>query len=357
MEQFVQQHIQQAAGSSTLHTLDMLSLLDKKNQLVYLDSIGESVPMWLDQVQALPDHFLRFIQLRSKLLALARTYPTHPHLVTWTSLLSTRMAGALNVVQCQTLSAHTPSTLLEKIVQYETVHAVANNTDLERRLGPDRRVYALTHPDFPMEPLAFVHVALTEQSPTSVQSILQQPYPCTSTIPSFAICYSINTQSGLGGLKLAHHLINHVVHDLSSQFPSIHTFATLSPIPGFRRWFAERQEDRKSLDPSNPNAQPALLHLCANYLLLQRRSSGHALDPVAHFHLRNGASIQNLHGLADDSEKGMQESMGMMVNYQYAPLRLEHHQKRYREDGIIFADQSIAPDLHHSRLVRLDPAT
>ncbi|KAI8068528.1 malonyl-CoA decarboxylase-domain-containing protein [Gongronella butleri] len=348
----------------TMRTLDLLAALEKHDQLVFLDHLGDhGVSAWLAQVETLPDHLLRMIQLRCSMLDLAHAYPAHP-VVTWTEFLSTRLKQQLVHVQCQSLDTHSPTPLLEKIVRFETVHAVASERDLERRLASDRRVFALIHAQFPLEPLAFVHVALTNQSPTSVQSILQQPHTRTPVVPSHAICYSINTRPGMGGMQIAHQLINQVVQELASAHPSIHTFATLSPIPGFTRWLAKQAPgtlDRLNLGPDNllerldASDRANLLQLCARYLLLERRGNAlHALDPVAHFHLRNGANIQQLHFLADSSEKGIRESLGMMVNYQYIPSRLEEHQRQYRHGGTIFARPEVEPSIHHPQLTRVD---
>lgn len=109
-----------------------------------------------------------------------------------------------------------------------------------RRLGPDRRVYAFFENNVPNEPLVFVHVALVPSISNSVQAILNEPERLEKNIDTSkfkcAICYSITTQQGLGGINLGNYLIKQVVKDLQRQYPFLETFATLSPMPGFRKW-------------------------------------------------------------------------------------------------------------------------
>ncbi|CAO3623820.1 unnamed protein product [Cunninghamella echinulata] len=262
---------------------------------------------------------------------------------------------------------------IEKICQYEAVHAVQDINDIKRRLGPDRRVFALFSKTSLTEPLVFIHVALVPELATSIQTILHSPIPYdddhrpllkkrqkqpveTTTMTSnfkYAICYSITTQQGLGGINLGNHLIKQVIHQLQQSYPTIHTFATLSPIPGFRHWLLTQTNlvDQlcdiggfhwENLIPKITIDHPLkskLLEFCARYILKEKRESNDALDPVANFHLRNGACVHKLHWLGDTSIKGLNESFGIMVNYKYIPSSMTYHHQLYVKDNIIMLSE------------------
>ncbi len=131
-----------------------------------------------------------------------------------------------------------PAALLEKLVDYEAVHAIRSWRDLKNRLDSDRRCYAFFHPRMPGEPLIFVEVALVKGLAGSVQDLLDEKAPVQDPSQAdTAIFYSIsNCQSGLAGISFGNFLIKRVVEELSAEFRNLKTFATLSPIPGFRRW-------------------------------------------------------------------------------------------------------------------------
>lgn len=266
---------------------------------------------------------------------------------------------------------NSPAALLEKLVDYEAVHAIRSWRDLKNRLDSDRRCYAFFHPRMPGEPLIFVEVALVKGLAGSVQGLLDEKAPVLDPREAdTAIFYSIsNCQAGLAGISFGNFLIKRVVQELSNEFRNLKTFATLSPIPGFRGWLDPQlttdtpgllvDEEAVSLTEAMPAetglaalaailakrgwwrdaalrkaAEPVLLRLCSRYLLTESgRSSKRARDPVAHFHLSNGARVERLNLAGDTSEKGAKESATMMVNYLYDPAKIEEWHEDYAGEG------------------------
>ncbi len=277
----------------------------------------------------------------------------------------------------QLISWDSPASLLEKIMHYEAVHEIQSWSDLRNRLESDRRLYGLFHPRMPDEPLAFVEVALTKGLAGSVQVLLDEEAPENDPkAADTAIFYSIsNTQSGLAGIAFGEWLIKKVVGQLNGELPNIKTFATLSPLPGFARWLEEQKAallirmtpdaERSKLQAlvketrSFPRAlrlalereswtkdkaltealQPIMRRLCLRYLM-DRRSDGQSLDPVARFHLRNGARLERINWLADLSPKGQQIAHGMMVNYLYDPGSIDaNHEAYIRQGKVVLASE------------------
>ncbi len=263
-----------------------------------------------------------------------------------------------------------PAALLEKLVAYEAVHEIRSWDDLKNRLESDRRCYAFIHPSMPSEPLIFVEIALVDGMASDVQTLLDAQAPEQDpSSANTAIFYSIsNTQKGLAGVSFGNFLIKQVVADLSRDFANLKTFATLSPIPGFRTWLEGSIDDNApvltsaeirslravtggvgrggdfiaAIDrpdwPHDPKLaetlQPVLLRLCAAYLLREGAADG-VVDPVAHFHLTNGARIERINWLGDRSPKGLRQSCGMMVNYLYKLSDIEANHEAYSgEDKI-----------------------
>lgn len=272
-----------------------------------------------------------------------------------------------------------PADLLEKLIAYEAVHEIRSWTDMKNRLESDRRFFGFFHPSMPDEPLIFVEVALVNGIAGNVQTLLDESAPIQdSEQADTAIFYSIsNAQPGLSGVSFGDFLIKQVVERLSARLPNLKTFATLSPIPGFRHWLdgriadgaellnheqeealravaGEIDEDQSVLqnlldrpdwhqDPAMAEAmKPVLTHLAAGYLLYQRReATGTALDPVAHFHLSNGAMVERINWLGDMSQKGFEQSAGMMVNYLYDKSRIEQNHEAYVSGSEIPASSAV----------------
>ena len=250
---------------------------------------------------------------------------------------------------------NSPAALLERFLRYERVHRMRYLEDLKRRLAADRRCFAFFHPALPDEPLIFVQVALVEGLADKIAPLIDRDGQVGDpTEADTAIFYSIsNCQEGLRGVSLGNFLIKLVVADLQAQLPDITTFATLSPVPGFGDWL--RQESAKEDSPvlseaefdaleatATPGweAQPELaerarqpmLRLMAHYLVREKRG-GRPRDPVARFHLGNGARLERVNWLGDTSEKGLRESYGMLVNYRYDPATIERNHEAYVNSG------------------------
>ncbi|WP_419904156.1 malonyl-CoA decarboxylase [Kiloniella sp.] len=274
--------------------------------------------------------------------------------------------GFLDFVE---MTWNTSAALLEKLITYEAVHQITSWGDLRNRLDSDRRCYALFHPRMPDEPLAFVEVALVKGLASNVQKILDEDAPLGDPRDAdTAIFYSItNTQKGLRGISFGEHLIKQVVQHLSHEMPWITSFATLSPVPGFRSWLADLEsnlfqdgvtkeemqqlkyktgaEDAKTAiflcfqdlewfenKELSELLRGPLSRLCVAYFL-EKDSKGRALDPVARFHLKNGAQLNQINWLGDRSDKGISQAGGIMVNYRYDLSEIEKNHERFINDG------------------------
>lgn len=239
----------------------------------------------------------------------------------------------------------TPARILDKIVAYEAVHQINDWDDLRRRLyPPDRRCFAFFHPAMPDEPLIFVEVALTRDIPSSVTDLLSEGRtPLEAEDAKVAVFYSIsNCQQGLKGISFGNLLIKQVVMELSLAFPQLEQFVTLSPIPGFTRWLATQTEDtdhghvasailEHRVEPGDIRA------MAARYLLQAKRADGLPVDPVARFHLGNGAEVYDVHADADRSARGLAQSSGAMVNYLYDLSRTEHNHEEFALKSVVMA--------------------
>ena len=265
-----------------------------------------------------------------------------------------------------------PAAVLEKLIAYEAVHEIKGWDDLRRRLAPDRRCFAFFHPSLPGEPLIFVEVALVEGLATAVQPLLLQDADedaarARAAGADTAIFYSIsNCQDGLRGVSFGNFLIKQVVEELQSEFPRLTRFSTLSPVPGFRRWLAQQGADRSNPDTTVPptiesndgwrnhaqieTARAGLMRLCATYLT-RRPSSGIRIDPVARFHLGNGARLERINWLGNTAPGAIEESFGIMVNYLYDHDTIEDNHEAFVRDGTI----ARSPDV--DILLETDPTT
>lgn len=260
-------------------------------------------------------------------------------------------------LELRRISWDSPASLIEKLIKYEAVHAMRGWADVKNRLDSDRRCYGFFHPRLPNEPLIFVEVALLGEMVPSIAPLLDEAAaPADLARASHAIFYSIsNTQTGLKGVSFGDSLIKHVVETLRQEFPRLKTFATLSPIPGFRPWLSRQAQpllerladkERQALAATLPGPLNAATLLAAVEapgelddkspvrLFLMRAAAeylGHAqdgqrpLDAVARFHLGNGARIERINWAGDLSPKGLKQSYGLMVNYLYDLKGLDRH--------------------------------
>ena len=233
--------------------------------------------------------------------------------------------------------------LLEQIIQHEAVHEIDGWSDLRRRLEPDRRCFAFFPPALPDEPLIFVEVALVPQMPDAIAPLLDRKREADRDTKNYkvAVFYSIsNCEPGLRGINLGNFLIKRVAERLQLEFPKLKTFCTLSPLPGFRRWL-ERAAPALAGDGAPPEAQrEPLLKACARYLV-QEKSNGLPLDPVAQFHLHNGASIDRIFWAADASARGQAQSRGLMVSYRYEPAEVDHNHEEFLKSGHVAAAKRV----------------
>ncbi len=243
----------------------------------------------------------------------------------------------------QRITWDSPASLIEKLIRYEAVHEVKSWADMKNRLDSDRRCYGFFHPRLPGIPLIFVEVALVDEIATNVVPLLDESAAAVDiTKATTAIFYSIsNTQAGLRGVSFGDSLIKNVVDTLKLEFPQLRHFATLSPIPGFRSWLArqpEAQAELAGLDqplqlaPKSPQRR-FLMRSAARYLGTQFQE-GKPLDPVARFHLGNGARVERLNWGGDPSSKGLKQSYGVMVNYLYDLKRLDRHRSQLAQGRI-----------------------
>ncbi|MDB5847534.1 MAG: malonyl-CoA decarboxylase [Rhodoferax sp.] len=256
------------------------------------------------------------------------------------------------------ISWDSPASLIEKLIRYEAVHDIKSWTDMKNRLDSDRRCYGFFHPRLPDDPLIFVEVALVDKVSQSITPLLDESADADDpTKATTAIFYSIsNTQVGLRGVSFGDSLIKRVVETLKAEFPQLKTFATLSPIPGYRGWLGKNgaamiaQMNPKDLSelgravgfepplPEHINAaiekplaladnspvRKFLMRAAAHYLGRELQE-GKPCDPVARFHLGNGARVEQLNWAGDPSNKGLKQSYGLMVNYLYDLKRLDKH--------------------------------
>ena len=271
----------------------------------------------------------KLVALRADLMAAAKTEATLAGLdEDFQHLFSSWFNRGF--LELRRIDWNTSASILEKIIAYEAVHEIQGWDDLRRRVGdPDRRLFAFFHPAMPAEPLIFVQVALTQDIPEAIAPILdedrQRILPETAKT---AVFYSIsNCQKGLRGISFGNFLIKQVVAELAGELPTLNTFVTLSPVPGLRRW-------SESAGKADDAEGDALARLAARYLTGARRPGGGALDPVAHFHLGNGAALHAIHTDADLSERGRRNSWGVMVNYLYDSAQIEarHHAYAVKHD-------------------------
>lgn len=267
--------------------------------------------------------------------------------------------GFLNL---QRIDWHTPAIILEKLIEYEAVHEISGWHDLRRRLQDDRRCFAFFHPALPNEPLIFIEVALVKGISSSIAPLIDHEAPLLEPEKAdTAVFYSItNCQPGLRGVSFGNLLIKQVAQRLGEEFPRIKTFSTLSPIPGFSAWLAANTErfsrqDAHALQKAvaglgtpDWHRHPALaasMHkvlapLCAYYLLHAVRDGAPA-DPVARFHLGNGARAERLNWLADTSARGLKNCAGMMINYVYHLDQIEDNHELYSREHRVAATHEL----------------
>ncbi|KAL6739192.1 hypothetical protein Aduo_012672 [Ancylostoma duodenale] len=282
-------------------------------------------------------------------------------------------------MKLERLTWQSPGDILQKVADYEAVHPVQGMMDFKKRVGSYRRCFYFSHEAMSREPLVIVHVALLNGIANNVQSIVECDHlDCAEDECSTAIYYSITSaEPGLSGIDLGNMLIKRVATRLQSELPSIKTHSTLSPIPGFRTWmlrslhgnslfgsvidddvlakisqFSGKQATSEEAtrfflellsDVETSKLEPlkdVLLHCCAHYLT-SRRQNGFALNPVANFHLRNGAELYRLNWMGDTSPRGLQNSLGIMVNYRYRLEKVLENSVNYTLDKCLAIHENV----------------
>ena len=292
--------------------------------------------------------------------ALLGILPEHPELRAVDADFNNVLASWFNpgFLELRRVDWNSPAALLEKIIQHEAVHAIRDWSDLRRRLQPDRRCFAFFHPQLPSEPLIFVEVALVGAIPRSIgQLIGDETAERGGKPPSVAAFYSIsNCENGLKGVSLGNFLIKRVAEELREEVPSVKRYCTLSPVPGLRKWLAWAQglaaaealrsrhgNDLERLaaavgDGSLGQQDQAMLTACAATFLARHGASSLG-DPVARFHLDNGARLERINLASDLSDKGLKESFGVMVNYLYDLSAVESNHERFVHGEVVCSRQ------------------
>jgi malonyl-CoA decarboxylase len=333
----------------------------------------------LKHFNLLPDGVKFLVDLRADVLRYVREVPEvevideelHALLGSWFDV------GNLELSR---ITWSSPAMLLEKLIAYEAVHEIRGWGDLRKRLDSDRRCYAFFHPRMPGEPLIFVEIALTRDMAANVQSLLDESAPILDPRSAHAaVFYSIsNTQPGLRGVSFGGFLIKRVVEQLLVEFPRLKSFATLSPIPGFRHWVEGELKAKSPTLPGSADAdricrtastsdpyealaellkrdlgadapaaaalEPVLTQLAARYLAETKEAEGEreqVVDPVARFHLGNGARLERINWLGDTSPRGMKQSFGLMVNYLYKLDEIEENHEAYAREGRVVVSGAV----------------
>ena len=301
-----------------------------------------------------PDATSVLVKMRGALLGLL---PDRPELKRVDTDLKHQFVSWFNrgFLELRVIDWNSPAAVLERIIQYESVHAIRGWEDLRSRLRENRMCFAFFHPAMPDDPLVFVEVALTSGIPSAIAPLIDKTAePADQKDLDTVVFYSIsNCHPGLAGVSFGNFLIKQVVEEVGKRYPKAKRYVTLSPIPGFCNWLASQQgspdldiHELRSLakvhgtDTTDPRWEAAL-GLCARYLV-KERSQDLALDPVARFHLGNGSSLHAIHWAADLSDKGLQQSAGMMVNYLYDLDSIEENHDAYFDQGEVAISRAVA---------------
>ncbi|MFM9269765.1 malonyl-CoA decarboxylase [Halomonas elongata] len=308
------------------------------------------------------DGTYQLVRMREDLLALRRE---HPELAGIDADFAHLFASWFNrgFLMLKRIDWNTPASLLERIIHYEAVHEIHDWNDLRRRLDTrDRRCFAFFHPAIGDEPLIFVEVALCKGLPDHIQPILAgedsnvEAPEDADTAAFFGIS---NCQTGLRGISFGNFLIKQVVQELKQELPQLKHFVTLSPVPGFAQWLkAQRDDDstseaqREALaaldepgwhrDPERAETLKAVVRpMAARYLTQEKNDRGLPLNPVARFHLGNGAELHRINWLGDISDKGLEQAAGLMVNYLYVLNDIERNHENYTANATVACSSEV----------------
>lgn len=331
---------------------------------VALDNAAEADIRLFRRLYAQSDSLALMVTMRADML---RWQIEVPGLSRLEQALATLLSNWFDVgmLELRHINWDSPASLLEKLIKYEAVHEIRSWEDMRRRVADDRRCYAYFHPRMSGVPLIFVEVALAGNMVGNIQTLLDPAHPIDPLHKArWAIFYSISTtQPGLRGISFGNFLLKRVIEELKAELPKLKSFATLSPIPGFAKWLLKQSQAQMAellVNLSDPkdllNGAAALeqlreaqfdspaeikrigMRLVARYLT--GLHEGQPLDPVARFHLGNGARIERVNWAADLSVKGLEQSCGMMVNYLYEPDQLDEN-RAHLEAGAPRASRAV----------------
>lgn len=329
-----------------------------KNFASLLDAAEPRRQELLRRINRVPGATRDLVKMRANLIKLLKEHPSFGR----TDLDFQHLFGSWfnrGFLVPRRIHWQSPANILEKIIKYEAVHAIDDWGDLRRRVEPaDRRCYAFFHPAMPDDPLIFVEVALVRGIPNSVQAILAENREILSPESAdTAVFYSIsNCQAGLRGVSFGNSLIKQVVEDLQAEVQSITTFVTLSPMPGFNRWLSQSIAGQAGSDSVTGDIELAmssgklgrlkdqaqwLRRQAADYLVNRKGRNGMPLDPVARFHLGNGAMLHDIHAGADLSANGVCQSSGLMVNYLYDLKKISQFHEGFAENHTVVASREV----------------
>lgn len=342
---------------------------DAKNLSILVDSVEPRRQELFRRLNRVPGATNELVMMRACLLKMCKQYPELKRIdVDFQNLFRSWFNQGFLVLR--EIDWHSPANILEKIIAYEAVHAISNWAALRSRLEPaDRRCFAFFHPAMLDEPLIFVEVALMQSSPTSIRDVLEPDRTILSEQEAtMAVFYSIsNCQKGLAGVTFGNFLIKQVAKELSRQLPQLTLFRTLSPIPGFMRWAnnaLERLDQGAFPDADGMHLQGGLnvarklstsgsaemnkfeaeqlQSVVAHYLVHEKREDHLPLDPVARFHLGNGASLDQVLAGADDFQKGLAQSASAMVSYLYDLEKVEENHEAYANDQVVKTSSDVS---------------
>ncbi|MDH3420724.1 MAG: malonyl-CoA decarboxylase [Gammaproteobacteria bacterium] len=314
------------------------------------------------RLNMVPDGTRRLVKMRGELLAVI---DERPDLKALDSDLRHLLIAWFNrgFLVMHRIDWNSPASVLEKIVTYEAVHEINGFEDLRTRLAEDRRCFAFFHPAMPDDPLIFVQIALTNGTEGAIAPLIARERQIADAREAdTALFYSIsNCHDGLRGISFGNFLLKQVIEELRRDLENIKNFVTLSPVPGLCQWIASVSVDTLSepirgeigavreilaglgsLETAglSDELESALLRLCAHYLLNAKRG-GEPVDPVARFHLSNGAALERIHWKADCSPTGLLRSAGIMVNYAYRLNDIEKNHEKYFADGEVVASSDV----------------
>lgn len=336
---------------------------DNRDLQALFDTCEPSRQEILRRLNLTSDGTHELVRMREDLLGLL---PDHPELLALNADFSHLFASWFNrgFLVLRRIDWNTPAAILERIIRYEAVHEIHDWDDLRRRLDArDRRCFAFFHPAIGDEPLIFVEVALHKGLPDQIQAILDlsrydiDDPEAADTAAFFGIS---NCQTGLRGISFGNFLIKQVVQELKQELPNLRHFVTLSPVPGFQQWLTSMLQDSDRLDDDARETlklldtpdwhtdtsraeriREIIKPLAAHYLLKEKNRHGLPLNPVARFHLGNGAELHRINWLGDTSRKGMQQSAGLMVNYLYVLEDIERNHEQYITHGTVACSSNV----------------